>query len=138
MVFALALTSQLAEGFLAPTGVGKQVEARTGQVSCLLGRRQVATSAALLALGSYAGEAQASGTKLSLEEQRELAGLGPIRKADQSKIGVSSVPIPTVGKKTPSPTSRAQWTPLAGRSASPRAFWDAGPSTPRSSGLWGS
>ena len=69
MVFALALTSQLAAGFLAPTGVGKQVEARTGQVSCLLGRRQVATSAALLALGSYAGEAQASGTKLSLEEQ---------------------------------------------------------------------
>ena len=103
MVFALALTSQLAEGFLVPTGVGKQVEARTGQVSCLLGRRQVATSAALLALGSYAGEAQAIGTKLSLEEQRELAGLGPIRKADQSKIGVSSVPIPTVGKTNSEP-----------------------------------
>ena len=61
--------------FVAPTCFAARVEGRTASVDCMLGRREIASSAALFALGVFTGKASAMG-------------------GDQSKIGVSRVNLP--------------------------------------------
>mmetsp|Transcript_18655 Transcript_18655/g.37960 ORF Transcript_18655/g.37960 Transcript_18655/m.37960 type:complete len:190 (+) Transcript_18655:44-613(+) len=86
-MFVVALAG---DAFVAPTGLAARVEGRTADVSCMMGRRQIATSAALLAFGACTGPVHAS----SIAEQRAQFGVELPRKADQSKIGVSTVPLP--------------------------------------------
>ena len=98
----------LSTAFVAPTGFAARVEGRTVGVDCLLGRRQIATSAALFALGVGAGKANAMG-------------------GDQSKIGVSRVAIPTKGQAQAEPAKNGPldtsgWTE-PGKCTSPLSCW---------------
>ena len=111
-MLALALSPS---AFVAP--LKPHTEGRAAAPVCMLGRRQFATGGALFALGAFADAAN--------------AGLGEPRAADQSKIGVSTVEIPKIGKTNgmpalKGPVDTSGWTE-PGKCESPLSCWSKYP-----------